>query len=314
MVAFASAYLVSLAVSLVATAAAQQPDEATTALPALPEANLKLMWFTPVLVQPLPEQPAFGAALAAAATTAFDDFAGNATRSGPVDDRNPAAQALRLVVCDKDTEGFEACSTDTSDWLDLVEPHHVNDAFYLWQNLNEREEKSGTRIMSNFMEIMGEDGAGSNPYAAPREMRRLRVYITAALAKLRGSTGMQPATSEASTSEVGMDLACWTSVHQSGDGASSQHPSHVHSGVSLSAVFYASAPGGAGKRLRFEVLCPQQVEFKFSCVHALALRLRAPLTGAVAPWGEAAGGPRAQGMGMHLPYPPAPPSSPASRW
>lgn len=84
----------------------------------IPTGVMKLMWLTPILLQPLQERPVFSANLARSAILVFDAFSVNATSAN-----GAAASVLRRVVC--------AGGCDSGhDWRLRIEPHHLNDAFY----------------------------------------------------------------------------------------------------------------------------------------------------------------------------------------
>jgi len=96
----------------------------------LGEGTLKLLWLTPVLVQPLPESPTFASELAHRTTALFEVFAANATHG-----HGAAGKALREVVQGSESGSPEswANNADNFDLLGRLEPHHMNDAFYAWQ-------------------------------------------------------------------------------------------------------------------------------------------------------------------------------------
>jgi hypothetical protein len=99
-------------------------------LPPLGEGALKLLWLTPVLVQPLPEPPDFAAGLASRAAALFEAFQANATRG-----QGTAGVALRQVVQGSESGISESRSgsAGSSSSQGRLEPHHMNDAFYAWQ-------------------------------------------------------------------------------------------------------------------------------------------------------------------------------------
>jgi hypothetical protein len=96
----------------------------------LGEGTLKLLWLTPVLVQPLPEPLAFASELAHRTTALFEAFATNATRG-----HGAAGIALRQVVQGSASDSSESWNNDADSYNfhGRLEPHHMNDAFYAWQ-------------------------------------------------------------------------------------------------------------------------------------------------------------------------------------
>jgi len=70
-------------------------------------------------------------------------------------------------------------------------------------------------------------------------LKRLKEHMIRAFAKARVAVGVSAELPEAESK-----LFCWTSVHDSRRG--STHPPHTHATAALSAVYYATAPAGAG--------------------------------------------------------------------
>jgi len=201
-------------------------------IPPLPEADVKLMWFSPIVVQPLPEPPSFANTLAKAAVELFESFMDEAT-TGDVD-FSLAAAALRQVVC----SGDRSCAAGEQ-WRRHIEPQDVNNAFFKFQRQRSGNADSG-----------GSGGAWDRKTGALGslpEVARLKYHLFAAAAKVRASVGIaqedeeEPPPQERAGSPD--DLFCWCSVH----GEASVHLAHTHPSNELSAVFFAAAPTAAGE-------------------------------------------------------------------
>jgi hypothetical protein len=216
----------ALALATVPSSKAARAASGSALLP-LPEADVKLLWFSPIVLQPLPEPPAFAQALARAAVDLFEAFQADAF-AGDVSS-SFAAAALKLTVCGGDDN---ACFTTDSraQWLGRVETEHLNDAFFKFQR--RRGAEGGVWDTAT-------GALGSLP-----EVARLRRYLHEAAAKTRASVGMPEEEEEKgpASGRGADDLYCWCSVHE----GRSLHPIHTHPNNELSAVFFAAVPPGAG--------------------------------------------------------------------
>jgi hypothetical protein len=188
----------------------------------LPSAQVKLMWFSPILVQPIPEEMSFSSSLASIALEAYDAFVANATN----DVSSSAYATLHQHVC-----AHNDCDRQLPVWMDM-EPHHLNDAFYEWQK---------SHPVWSATSLSPHTSLSSNDVAAARwAVRKLRQYVILATSKLRESTGA--VTPTGATSD---NLYCWSSIHPAGQ--HSLHLPHTHASSGLSAAFYAQLPPSPGK-------------------------------------------------------------------
>jgi hypothetical protein len=197
----------------------------------LPEAEMKLLWFTPLLIQPIHEPNSFSNVLSTTILKSYQDFKQTALTSKA----SPSYTLLRRVVCEDDSIKCPGSGNDVDDddgaWQRFLQPNHLNDAWYEFQRSNK----------PSFQQL--------------KEFQKLQKYIIQAQNKMKEASGVQPTNGgnnnnmmfskkKEEEEEIGK-LFCWSSVHSS-DGFGSFHLPHTHADSTFSSVFYASIPESAG--------------------------------------------------------------------